>query len=224
MAEGAPSECSVIKMLVRHGCNVVSANYALAPEYRFPVQLIQVNELAEFLVREGDNYAISMDDVIVMGSSAGANLTELYGAVLSNPEYAEKIGVRPALSVEQIRGLIVDESALDVRNMEGNLRIMGECWLGTDDLLNGEPASLAHVSNFVTKEYPRTFINTSNEEQCFIDSTSLLKEKLQGFGVEYTYFYVEQKESLLKHGYLNQFATNPHAKACMEGILKFLGI
>ena len=105
LAVGEASDCTVITELVKSGFNVFSENYALAPEFRFPSQVIQANELFAYLNKAGPELDIFMDDVVIMGSSAGADLTELYGLVVSNPAYVARLGIDPAIELSRIRGL-----------------------------------------------------------------------------------------------------------------------
>ena len=46
LAVGSGRDVDFCAMIAKNGYNVVNVNYALAPEYRFPVQVEQVNEYA----------------------------------------------------------------------------------------------------------------------------------------------------------------------------------
>lgn len=79
------------------GYNVMNVDYALVPDYHFPVPLIQINQAFEFLIKHRYDYYLNMDNVVIMGSSAGAIMTAQYGSMLSNNKYSELLGVKLVL-------------------------------------------------------------------------------------------------------------------------------
>ena len=86
--------------MAKRGYNVISPNYALAPEYRFPAQLEQLDHLLAYLTENQEEYGLDMGHVFLGGGSAGACLSEIYAAMLMNQEYAEKIGIIPSVRKE----------------------------------------------------------------------------------------------------------------------------
>ena len=79
------------------GFNLVNVDYVLVPEYHFPDPLIQANEAFAFLMEHAEQYHLDMDRVVIMGSSAGAIITSQMGSVITNPDYAEILGIVPTL-------------------------------------------------------------------------------------------------------------------------------
>ena len=69
------------------GFNLVNIDYALVPEYRFPTPVIQANEAFLFLMDHAEEYHLNMDQIVIMGSSAGAIITSQIGSVITNPDY-----------------------------------------------------------------------------------------------------------------------------------------
>ena len=57
-----------------------------------------------------------------MGSSAGAIMTAQYATVLSSPEYAALLGVEPALRLEQVSAVVIDDAPLDYSSMPLNCK------------------------------------------------------------------------------------------------------
>ena len=94
------------------GFNLVNIDYVLVPEYHFPAPLIQVNEAFQFLIDHADEYHLDIDRVVIMGSSAGAIITSQMGSVLTNPEYAEALGIEPVLKPEQLKAVVLDDAPL----------------------------------------------------------------------------------------------------------------
>lgn len=46
--------------LVENGYNLVNVNYALVPDYKFPVPVIQMNQAINFLVENSEKYNLNM--------------------------------------------------------------------------------------------------------------------------------------------------------------------
>ena len=208
--------------VAKKGYNVVSMNYALAPEYRFPVQVEQVDQMLGYLTEHGEELGLDMERVFLGGGSAGANLAEIYGAALTNPAYAEKLGIRPSIRAGQMKGLLIDEAALKATHFEEKMKAMSGCWLGVDDLWENGLADTMDAAKWVGENYIPSFINSSNQEIWFEDSAKALAEALDKNGTDYEYFYRGQECDTLNHGYMQLFAVNPYAKECFEHMLAFI--
>lgn len=94
------------------GFNLVNIDYVLVPEYHFPDPLIQANEAFLFLMEHSEEYHLDMDRVVIMGSSAGAIMTSQLGSVITNPDYADILGISPVLKPEQIMAVVLDDAPL----------------------------------------------------------------------------------------------------------------
>lgn len=220
LAVGTGKNVNFCAEVAKRGYNVVSPNYALAPEYRFPVQLKQVDQMLQYLTEHQDEYSLDMEHVFLGGGSAGADLTEMYGTLLVSAEYAEKVGIMPSVRREQITGLLIDEAALSVRNFEENMNAMLGCWMGTDNLSAVE--SLLDPMGWIGDTFIPCFINSSNMEIWFKDSADDLAAVLYRNGTDYKYFYREQEHDKLEHGYMQRFQENASAKDCFEQMLRFM--
>lgn len=224
LAMGEDSSATILKGLAARGYCVVSADYALAPEYRFPEQYRQMNALLAFLMEHGREYGLDMGRLILMGSSAGANLVELYGAMLTTPDYATALGVSPAIRKEQVNAIVVDEAALNLAHMmdSQNMLLLTGSWLGVEPLEGSREAELLNAADYVREGYPPTFLISSNQEHFFYDSSRDLETVLAQMGTPYEHFYCPAEEEELCHGFLTRYQTNSHAAECFERMLTFL--
>lgn len=222
LAAGNGRDVDFCAAVAKKGYNVVSMNYALAPEYRFPVQVEQVDQMLGYLTEHQGELGLDMESVFLGGGSAGANLSEIYGAVLTNPAYAEKLGIRPSVRAEQIKGLLIDEAALNTEHFEERMNAMLGCWMGTDDLSENGIAELMDVANWIGERYIPSFINSSNQEIWFEDSAKALAAVLDKNGTDYEFFYRGPECDALNHGYMQLFASNSYAKECFEHMLAFV--
>lgn len=74
--------------LALRGFTVVNINYRIAPENHFPSPLIDLNTALCFISENADKYFIDLNNIILIGDSAGAQITSNYAAIFTNPEYA----------------------------------------------------------------------------------------------------------------------------------------
>ena len=122
------------------GFNLVNIDYVLVPEYHFPDPLIQANEAFRFLIENSEKYSLDMDNVVIMGSSAGAIITSQLGSIITNPDYAAALGISPALKPREVKAVVIDDAplvydefTLETKLLIGNY-VKGSIFLSKDDL------------------------------------------------------------------------------------------
>lgn len=81
--------------LALRGFAVVSFNYRLAPEFKFPTPLFDLNAVMEWVQRNAGEYGFDLGKLFMVGDSAGAQLASQYAAVCTNPDYAALMGISP---------------------------------------------------------------------------------------------------------------------------------
>lgn len=122
------------------GFNLVNIDYVLVPEYHFPDPLIQANEAFRFLIENSEKYSLDMDNVVIMGSSAGAIIASQLGSIITNPDYAETLGISPALKPREVKAVVIDDAplvydefSLATKLLVGNY-MKGSIFLSKDDV------------------------------------------------------------------------------------------
>ncbi len=121
--------------MVKRGYILVNASYALAPQYRFPCQIVQADQIFSYLKENADQFGIDMNRLILSGSSAGANITEIYGACAAEPSYAEKISIHPCVTTENLKVLLMDEAALETDGFNRAMDAMYFGWIGGANMI-----------------------------------------------------------------------------------------
>lgn len=223
LAKGSGGDTDFCAEIAKRGYNVVSPNYALAPEYRFPVQIRQLDALLAFLCKSRDALFLNTDCIFLGGGSAGACLSEIYGALLCNPAYCKEIGVTPSIQREQIAALLIDESGLVAKNFEEKMNAMFGCWLGEDAPSENEEAlRKMEAARWIGDAYLPSYIIASNEDPFFKDSAEALVEALERNHTDYVYYYRGKECDALEHGFLKRYETNKYARECMDGMLAFM--
>ena len=122
------------------GFNIVNVDYALVPDYHFPTPLIQANLAFEYIMEHSEEYHLNMNNIVIMGSSAGAIITSQLGSVITNKEYADLLGIKSSLEKEQVKALVIDDAplvydkfSLATKILVGNY-IKGSIYINKDEL------------------------------------------------------------------------------------------
>ena len=122
------------------GFNLVNIDYVLVPEYHFPDPLIQANEAFRFLIENSEKYSLDMDNVVIMGSSAGAIIASQLGSIITNSDDTETLGISPALKPREVKAVVIDDAplvydefTLETKLLIGNY-VKGSIFLSKDDL------------------------------------------------------------------------------------------
>ena len=167
--------------LCAQGYNIVNVDYALVPDYHFPVPLVQMNEAIRFITEHQDAYRLNMDNVVLMGSSAGAIMTAQYGTVLSNPAYAALLGIAPVLNREQVSAVVIDDAPIDYENMVLGCKMLVGNYVKGSIYLNEDELSRYECIPHITADYPAAFLLGSEYRNDMI----AMSERLKEVGVEH---------------------------------------
>lgn len=162
--------------LCAQGYNIVNVDYALVPDYHFPVPLLQMNEAIRFITEHNDKYHINTDNIILMGSSAGAIMTAQYGTVISNAEYTALLGIDPALNLEQISAVVIDDGPIDYRNMKLACKLLVGNYVKGSIYLNKDELNRYECIPHMTSDYPAAFLLGSEYRNDMIAMAEKLKE------------------------------------------------
>ena len=76
-----------LRMAAR-GFTVVNFNYRLAPEYKYPAPLEDCCNLLRWVQENGANYCIDLNNLFLVGDSAGGQLAFQLLTMLTNPKYS----------------------------------------------------------------------------------------------------------------------------------------
>ena len=213
------------KKIIDSGYNFVSIDYALSPDYQIPVQLIQVNDAIRFVLEQKEKWNIDDQKIVIGGGSAGADFSEIYGWMLEDPDYAARFNVQCTIKKEQVKGLILDEPALNIAEFNSaDMYAMFEGWTGENDIPNGKYAKLLDVPKHIHGTYTPSFLVASNKEgePFFYEHCAELAKVLENLGVFYDFVYPGEEEGRFPHGYLMEFEKNEVAAKHLERELQFL--
>ncbi len=202
-----------VRMIAAEGYTTVSLNYSISPEVAYPTAVTQLNDALAFLVEHAAEYRIDPERIVLAGDSAGANLASQLAVVTTNPDYAALVGLTPALRLEQLRGVVLDCGIYDVSGIPNapgvggwGFRIALWSYLGERDWVDTPGGSQMSTLDYVTGDFPATWISGGNSDPLTSTQSVPMSEKLSGLGVDVTdVFYPDDQEPALPHEYQFHF-------------------
>ena len=198
-----------VRILAAEGYTGVSLNYTVGPEAIYPTAVEQLNRALAYLVANADELRIDPDRIVIAGDSAGANLTSQLAVITTNPDYATLLEVTPALNPDQLRGVILNCGIYDVSEIPNapgiggwGFRVALWAYLGEKDWSNTPGGQEMSTIDYVTADFPQTWISGGNADPLTDTQSKPLADKLAGLGVDVErVFYAADTEPALPHEY-----------------------
>ena len=148
--------------LAARGFAVVSFNYRLAPEYKFPTPLLDLNDVMAWCMRESGSRGFDVSRLFMVGDSAGAQIASQYAAICTNPDYADLMGITPPEGL-RIRALGLNCGMYDLPPI---IKTMGTepgdvlpWYFGRDGSVHGKKLD---VLRYINSSYPPAYLLSSN--------------------------------------------------------------
>ena len=211
-----------LHLLAAEGYGCVAINYGLAPESNYPEPVRQIGRALAWLAEHATSYGLAADRIVLAGSSAGAQISAQYGAIVSDRAYAAEVGIEPTIEPHQLVGMVLHcgpyepATVLRHRGWRGwYARTVSWAYLGTKDL-DAPQVQQASVVAHVTAAYPATLL-TAGEKDSLSPQTRALAARLAELGVPY--------ELLWHPGVDHEFQLDlyrPQAQDVLAGTLRFL--
>lgn len=231
----SPNSDTVMHMLdyiCKKGFNLINVNYCFAPKYRYPAQILQYDQVLDYLNKHATELNLNMNNVVLAGSSGGAIYTTQWTMLLTSKEYLkefnkvleekgyEKIS-KVSLNKNQVKALVLEGTPMIINGMNEGTQALFRCWYGNGNIFSLWYSKLTHIVEYVNSDFIPSFITAGNTD-CFPEDALELKNKLEELGVEYSYCYWDKEVEELKHGYMASFETSEHAKIALDQCLEFV--
>lgn len=197
------------RILARAGYTVATVNYTVAPEAVYPIAIGQLNDALGFLVEHAAEYRIDPDRLVIAGDSAGSQLASQLAAMITNPAYADQVGIEPTLDAQQLRGVILNCGVYDVSEIpnapgiEGwGFRMALWAYLGTKDWANTPGGEEMSTIDDLTADFPTTWISGGNADPLTDAQSKPFAAELKELGVDVTeLFFAADTVPALAHEY-----------------------
>ena len=230
--EGDPnakeSGFAFFEALLNAGFHVVSLNYALAPEYQYPVPLWQMDQCMAWLKEAGKEYGLDMNCIVLGGSSAGAHLSGQYAAAVCDPNYAEALKLKPVISCSNLLAFFSGSGLLDYARFDKTdsavfntmLRGCARAYFDSRDFCNNPRCEEANVIRHISGCFPPIFATDGNMGT-FTDQARDLADRAAQLRIPCVLKLYDKKEAKLGHGY--ELGNTPQAKGTVKELVEFLG-
>ena len=143
--------------MAKRGFAFVNFNYRLAPKWRFPTPLHDTNAVLHWICKNARRYHLDPTRIILLGDSAGAQLTSQYAAMHTNPRYAALFQMQLAPVTIRAVGLFCGMYDM-VERGAGDRKGLALDYLGKE--ISPDDPRFA-VLESITESFPPAFIATS---------------------------------------------------------------
>ena len=160
------------------GFAVINFNYTLAPKITFPNPVIDTNEVLKWAVENAVEYGFDLDNVVMIGDSAGAQIASQYAVCVSNPAYAKIMGVE--VPDFKLRALSLGCGIYSLTDTGSNTRELEKIYLTNDSSKFGDKLK---IMEHIDKNYPPSFL-ISSPGDFLVKNLEPMKKVLESAGVE----------------------------------------
>lgn len=146
------------------GFTVVNINYRLISEVRFPAQLQDVFAALNWLEKRCDDYFADINNVFIVGDSAGGHLASFTMALEHNPELSEKWNLSANIKAKA-GGLICGAFELQqyIKHKSFLINAYGEKFLGKD-FRNSQWLPKVSFSGVYNGKMPPLYLSSSEKD------------------------------------------------------------
>ena len=150
--------------LATRGFAVVNFTYRLAPSFRFPAALEDLNQVVQFVLEQQEKFGFDVNHIFLVGDSAGAHMASIYSAICTNADYAAKF---PFKVPERFKpnALVLNcgvyDASAELKKKGLNLtKLLFRDLLGTKRITEQQIEWITPVYH-ITKDYPEVFVMTA---------------------------------------------------------------
>jgi acetyl esterase/lipase len=200
---GSRSEIAgYLKILAARGYVAFGVDYTLAPEANFPTPLRQVGAALAHIAANAERFNMDPQRIFLAGDPAGAHIAAQTALVISNPDYAQRLGINPGLPRASLRGLLLHCGPYDptMLNFEGAfknfMRTVLWSYVGTPDHRDARVKQLS-LPQHVTADYPPAFITVGNADPLAPQSVAFADAlRAKGVAVDALFFPADHQPPL----------------------------
>ncbi|MET4541518.1 acetyl esterase/lipase [Arthrobacter bambusae] len=203
-----------LRIIAAEGYTTIGMSYPIAPEATYPTAVRDINEALAYIKAHAAELNVDTSRIVLAGDSAGAQLASQMTTLTVNPEYANLMGIQPALQKSELAATILHCGVYDLRAMADLSGIVAwgfktSLWAytGTKDWSATYAGATMSTIDFVTDDFPPTFISGGNGDGLTWLQSVPYSNRLKDAGVPVTeLFWPATHEPELPHEY--QFHLN----------------
>lgn len=201
--------------MAQRGFAFVNFNYQLAPTVHYPAQLEEVNRVMHWVVDHADQYDLDVNNVVLIGDSAGGQMMMQYLAAYINPDYRRQLGFkRPAMKIRAA----ANNCGASFLTLPGTLDGLPSAYF-LPEIVKEKGQQLAY-EQYLTKGLPPIFIATGNKDMIH-DCSVRLDGYMLAKGLPHVFHNYGDKEHPAHHVFMIS-QKDPLAKKANDDEVAFL--
>lgn len=165
--------------LLAHDYNAFCINYACTSDIEFPYPMLQVFALVAYIRQHAEEYNVDINNIYVMGFSAGGHLAASSACYFIDPKFASMLNVKP--EDIKINGCILAYPVITMKEDETHIGTM-------ENITEGRKPELMDyfsIEKHVSRSFPKTFIYETEEDVVVPPiNTYKLVDALKSQGIE----------------------------------------
>lgn len=211
------------RIVAARGYVVVTVNYSLAPGSKYPTPLYELATALRYLKENAARYQIDASRFFLAGDSAGAQLAAQLANLISSPKYAALLGVSPPLDRGELAGALLFCGRYDLKRPPYGDLVTTMLWAysGLRDYRTNRSFSSFSVIDYVTSDFPPTFISCGNGDSLVSQSISFAERLNENSVIVDSLFFPAQHAPSLPHEYQFNLDTS-EGKLALERATAFL--
>ncbi|MEG0076612.1 alpha/beta hydrolase [Anaerorhabdus sp.] len=156
--------------IVNYGMNVVSIDYSLSVDARYPQQIVDIKQALLWVENNADKYHFDLENLHIWGESAGAHLallagliqdTQLLGTPIPQPKTKLKsiVAFYPAIDTTKMEKQLIDlgctfTSDTSIYDEDGLISLL----IGKENFFKEEVLSTLNPTTFIQEDMPRILL------------------------------------------------------------------
>lgn len=218
-----------MRILAAEGYTTIAVNYTIGPEGVYPLAVHQLNDALAYIDAHADELGVDPNQIVLAGDSAGAQLASQMATLMTSPDYAEIMGITPALAKNQVVATVLNCGVYDLAalaTLDGvvgwGLKTSMWAYSGTKTWAEDSTGATMSTIDWVTADFPTTYISGGNGDGLTWLQSIPMAKRLEELGVDVTtLFWPAPHEPALPHEY--QFHLDmPDAQTALQETIDFL--
>lgn len=194
-----------LKVLAGRGFVTVNVDYTLAPSAHYPTPVRQLANALAYLDRHADELGINRSAVVLAGDSAGAQIAAQMATVITDADYADRLGISAPIAPDQLKGTLLFCGVFDLTALNADkggvlgwfLHTVAWAYSGARDWRDVPRFDMLSITPHVGPQFPPTFISAGNADPLAPQSIALHAAlRAHGVAVEGLFFPADQQPAL----------------------------
>lgn len=171
--------------LASRGFAVVNFNYRRSPEYSYPAGFLDVCQLMNFIADHKADFKLNLEQLFMVGDSAGAQLASQYCIYATNRKYRELFDMQESMAVPVPKKIALNCGVYNMEDIFQKDRMLCD-WYLPEVMETNTKKSLFQVLDYMTSDFPATYLMTSVND-ALSEHTLPMKQKLETLKVPFIY-------------------------------------